>query len=416
MRKILFPVLAAFMLAGFYSAAVTKKVLFIGNSYTYTNNMPSIVDSIARALGDTIIYDVSAPGGHTLQQHCTNATTIAKIFSQQWDIVVIHEQSQMPSFPPAQVATDVYPYAHILDSMVHANDSCTQTMFMMTWGHANGDPMNCPGYPVICTFDGMQMRLRESYLQMAIDNHADVIPVGSAFKIMVDSAYTPWLFMGDSSHPVVPGSYLEACVIYSSIYHKNTQNCTYTDGLTTTDAHLLQRIATKVVFDSLNLWQGTGQYPYAGFTHSGTSPVIFSHHSPVYGSHYWSYGDGNHDTAANPSHIYATGGYHVVMHTVTTTCFTETMTDTVFTTAGINENAKPDNAMLVMQQGNGMVTFQLMGTGYSVLEIFDSKGSLVKKYNAPSQQFADKFVPGLYIYRLYNNTNTAFSVGKMSIW
>src|SRR6185369_11530052 len=123
----------------------------------------------------------------TFQQHTTNATTISGIFSQPWDIVVLQEQSQMPSFPPAQVATDVYPFAARLDSFVHANDTCTQTMFMMTWGRKYGDAMNCPSYPVVCAYVGMQSRLRDSYLQMTQDNHATVAPMGSAWKVIIDS-------------------------------------------------------------------------------------------------------------------------------------------------------------------------------------------------------------------------------------
>ena len=330
MRKISLITLLCSLVIAATSEARTRKVLFIGNSYTYTNNMPLILQNMAAAMGDTLVYDESDPGGYTLNQHSTYATTITKIFSNQWDVVVIHEQSQMPSFPPAQVMTDVYPYAARLDSMVHANDTCTQTMFMMTWGHANGDPMNCPGYPAICTYDGMQQRLRESYMEMGATNHAAVAPVGMAFKIMIDSAYSPWLISADSSHPVVAGSYLEAAVLYGSIFHKHILNCTYTSGLSATDAHLLQRVADKAFFDSLSLWQGPGHYPYAGFTTVvvGMGATLTSQ-SVEPGSHTWNFGDATTDTAANPAHTYSSVGTYTVTHTITTDCFTETATATV---------------------------------------------------------------------------------------
>jgi hypothetical protein len=129
--------------------------------------------------------------------------------------VVLQEQSEMPSFPPAEVDTEVYPYAHALDSMIHANDSCTQTMFLMTWGHANGDPLNCASYPVICTYAGMQQRLHDSYMEMTQLNHAIVAPVGVAWREMIDS-FAPgiWLYITDSSHPNIYGSFLEASVVY----------------------------------------------------------------------------------------------------------------------------------------------------------------------------------------------------------
>ena len=160
--------------------AQPKRILWIGNSYTTVNNLPLLFHDLALSAGDTVIYDSNAPGGYTFQQHAVNATTIQKIYSQPWDYVVLQAQSQEPSFPPAQVDSETYPYAHILDSLIRDNDSCSETIFYMTWGKKYGDQMNCSGYPVLCTFDGVQSRLTDSYLQMANDNHALVAPVGRA--------------------------------------------------------------------------------------------------------------------------------------------------------------------------------------------------------------------------------------------
>ncbi len=418
MRKNLLLIVVAVLLAA-TATATKKKVLFIGNSYTYTNNMPLMLQSLATSLGDTLIYDESDPGGYTLQQHTVYANTITKIFSQQWDLVVIHEQSQMPAFPPSQVATDTYPYAARLDSMVHANDSCTQTMFMMTWGHANGDPMNCGSYPAICTYDGMQQRLRESYMEMALNNNAIVAPVGMAFKIMVDSAYTPWLFISDSSHPLVPGSYLESCVLYGSIFHKPTLNASYLSGLSATDAHLLQRIADKVVFDSMDLWQQHGHYPYAGFTHSTSgSTVSYTSTSTVPSADSWSFGDMATDTAGNPSHIYTNNGTYTVSHTVSNNCFSETLTDTVhigLTTIGVNDisGAIPG---VIIAQGGGALRFALTLNANDKLELIDMKGVVVKTYSAATLPATDNLVPGIYVYRLYSNNGASISVGKVSVY
>ena len=401
------------------SFATTKKVLFIGNSYTFTNNMPLMVQSIATAFGDTLIYDESDPGGYTLMQHTTYPTTIAKIASRPWDVVMIHEQSQMPAFPPSQVLTDVYPYATRLDSMVHANDTCTQTMFLMTWGHANGDPSNCAGYPAICTYGGMQKRLRESYMEMALNNHAAVAPVGMAFKLMIDSMYAPWLISSDSSHPVVAGSYLEACVVYASIFHKETRNCSYIAGLTTADAGTLQRVADKVVFDSLTLWQQNGHYPSAVFTHvTAGSAVTFTGHSAVPSGYSWSFGDMISDTTANPVHVYTASGTYVVSHTVTTPCFTETLTDTVHIgspATGIN-SVRGNASASIISQGNGIVRYDLQLQGNDELQITDMKGSVVRRYNAGNLPAADRLQQGIYVYRLFTYNGKEMAAGQISVY
>lgn len=398
--------------------ATTRKVLFIGNSYTYTNNMPLMLQTMATNLGDTLIYDESDPGGYTFSAHCTNATTISKIFSRQWDVVVLQEQSQLPSFPPAEVDTEVYPYAHILDSMIHANDSCTQTMFLMTWGHANGDPMNCGFYPVICTYAGMQMRLRESYLQMTQDNQAVVAPVGSAFNIVMDSFSSIWLFSPDSSHPIIPGSYLETCVLYSSIFHKPTLNCTYTDGLSTTVAQTLQRVSDKVVMDSLYQWQHYGHYPAAGFGTSTTGlTTTFSSTSPYHGSSAWQFGDGGTDTATNPVHHYASATDFVVTHTITTNCFTETQTDTLHLgTTGIG-NLGSGSTLKISNIGGGKIIFHTtdLTTG-TLLDVYNISGQRVDSFNPNGKDIIQTYLPGIYFYQLYSESGARIGYGRVAVY
>ena len=50
----------------------TLRVLFLGNSYTTSNNLPNLVSQFAAANGDVVITDSNTPGGHTLYQHSTN--------------------------------------------------------------------------------------------------------------------------------------------------------------------------------------------------------------------------------------------------------------------------------------------------------------------------------------------------------
>ena len=67
----------------------TKEVLFVGNSYTFYNNLPQLVADIALSLGDTLIHDSSTPGGATFNAHSSNSQTLSKISQQQWDYVVL---------------------------------------------------------------------------------------------------------------------------------------------------------------------------------------------------------------------------------------------------------------------------------------------------------------------------------------
>ncbi|MFN5793339.1 MAG: hypothetical protein ACK455_00960, partial [Bacteroidota bacterium] len=141
MRTLTVAVLSLLIVA--YSNAETKRVLFIGNSYIYTNNLPQVLKDVALSNGDDVIFDSSAPGGHTFQQHSTNATTLSKIAQGNWDYIILQEQSQRPAFPISQVQTEVFPYAAYLDSLAKAQNPCATVMYYMTWGRKNGDASNC---------------------------------------------------------------------------------------------------------------------------------------------------------------------------------------------------------------------------------------------------------------------------------
>lgn len=377
-----------------------------------------MLQTLATALGDTLIYDESDPGGFTFELHCAYQPTISKIFSQQWDVVVLQDQSEEPAFDPSQVDTQVYPYAHRLDSMIYANNHCTQALFMMTWGHANGDTPNCPVYPPVCTYDGMQAGLRRSYLAMAQNNNGAVAPVGAAWKVVRDSFPTLWLYQPDSTHPLVSGSYLEACVLYNSIFHKKTLGASYTDGLTASNASTLQRIADKVTLDSITQWQQYGHYPDADFTYSSSgNQVTFSHPTTSTAKYLWQYGDGHTDTAANPVHTYASSGTYTVSHTAYTNCFTETVKETIslYRTGieNINANISP---IKIAQNGDGNITFIFPQEGtYSRLEVFDISGRLIKKYTVNGQNITDNLVPGFYEYRAYSARDNSVTCDKVVV-
>jgi len=306
-----------------------KEVLFIGNSYTYYNNMPQLVEQIALSFGDSLIYDSSTPGGANFNVHTNNTQTLAKINQQQWDYVVLQAQSQEPSFSPGQVANNTYPYAEILVDSIYANSSCTEPLFFMTWGRKYGDQQNCVAYPPICTYLGMQQRLRESYLEMAFNDSASCAPVGMAWKksIAIDSTLN--LYSSDNSHPSIYGSYLAACTFYASIFKKSAVGSSYwPNAIDSLTALSLQEIGSSTVLDSLAVWNIFDSY--FTFDQMGDS-VSFTNLSSNYESLLWNFGDGETTTDQHPTHTYAANGSYTIQLIATTNsgCITDTLTATV---------------------------------------------------------------------------------------
>lgn len=398
--------IALTLLASINVQATIRKVLFIGNSYVYTNDLPNVIKQLAASLGDTLIYDQNTPGGYTFEKHRSDATTINKIFSQKWDIVILQEQSQRPAFSPAQVALDTYKPAFSLDSMIRINNACTETMFFMTWGYKTGDAGNCPNYPPICTYEGMQTRLRESYLQMAKDNNAIVSPVGAAWKQVRDSFPAIDLYSPDESHPSVNGTYLAACVFYASIFHKNPVASTFNNGLAAADANNLKRIAGKVVLDSFSKWNVYGNYTYANYTKSVAGKTATFTNTSVYNSNnYWTFGDGGNSTAVSPVHTYTTNGKYQVMLTASNGCFSETKKDSI--TIGpvfINELERDGTLLSAAAKGNNSVLLQNAANSAYRYIITDVTGRTIIDNNIAAQSNAtiQLDIAGIYIISFYN--------------
>lgn len=252
--------------------AAKLKVLFLGNSYTYTNDLPSLISSIATSKGDTVTYDSYCPGGYTIYQHSTDATTLAKIRSQAWDYIVIQEQSQIGAMYDDSALPDpsyfwLGPNLNLND-VIKSNQPRARVLYFMTWGRQNGDSEFCPSLDYMCNYNSMQSALRENYMFMANTNAASVAPVGVAWWKTRLSASGINLYSGDGSHPSVEGSYLAACTFYSSLFGKSATGSNFTSGLVSTVASTLQLYATKVVLDSISNWQL--KFPFTTPKPSGT--------------------------------------------------------------------------------------------------------------------------------------------------
>ena len=293
--------------------AQTYDVLFLGNSYTYANNLPLMISEIALSFGDTVNYDSNTPGGCTLQGHTINSTSLSKISQQSWDFVVIQAQSQEPSFPPSQVATQTYPYAQILVDSIAANDSCTEPVFFMTWGRKNGDANNASFYPILGTYLGMQWRLRQSYLEMGLTHNATVAPVGMSWKKSIQTNPSFELYSPDESHPNIAGSYLAACTFYCTLFNKSCVGSSYyPSSLSASDAAYLQDLASTTVLDSTATWN---MFDIQNIDAFGDITFDFSAETSNADGYFWDFGDGNESTDQNPKYTYSNFGiaYNVLL-------------------------------------------------------------------------------------------------------
>lgn len=202
--------------------------------------------------GDEFEYEMSAPGGYTFQQHCS--ISLPYIQQGDWDYVVLQEQSQLPSFPDADFMQQSYPYAMQLCNLIHEYNPQAKIFFYMTWGRKNGDSQNCPIFPPLCTYEGMDSLLYARYMLMAEDNHTCVSPVGAAWHYVRNHYPEVELYQSDESHPAYLGSYIAACCFYTLFTGRNPLDNSWNGTLDDNLANLAKTAVKNVVFDSLSKW------------------------------------------------------------------------------------------------------------------------------------------------------------------
>lgn len=409
--------LDAFSQFGFASKSVS--VLFIGNSYTYVNDLPLMIDSLAAANGDTLIYTQSTPGGYSLQDHTLNAQTIASIQQQQWDFVVLQEQSQRPSLDPSYVDASVIPYLLYLDSLIKQNNLCTQVVLFETWGRRYGDASNCSFYPPVCTYGGMQDRLRESYKRMADTVHGIMAPVGEAFRNMIQFDSTVVLYDPDNSHPSLKGTYLAACAFYQVLFHRTSLGNTFTAGMTIADVQYLQLFADATVKGSLNTWNIGIHEPWASFTWQqldATGLTSFQSVSDSSLTHFWDFGDSTTSSDANPIHQYTWSQYFPVRHVVCNSCKCDTFFLTnniiIFPSSLSELNSEYHFRIFPNPIGSENINIVCKTKSSNPPELFSCDGKKLTVEISETENGwliqTNKLSSGIYLIRIPSTTNTGF--------
>jgi hypothetical protein len=219
--------------SGDTSPPIPQELLFVGNSYTYYNDLDQLVASFATSLPGAPIVTASrvASGGYRLPQHASDAATdgtpLAAFLGAgpypAWTFVVLQDQSQIPGFPESQPER-IDSIAAAVELAARAHEHGATTLLFQTWGRRNGDASNPDRFPDFVTMNNL---LAEGYAQMeqairAAGHPVRRVPVGAAFaairegdlaagKDPLDSASLfSRLFVADGSHPSLAGSYLAA--------------------------------------------------------------------------------------------------------------------------------------------------------------------------------------------------------------
>ncbi len=238
--------------SGFPVIPDTTKILFIGNSLTYFNNMPDMVGQLAELNNHEVLIEKATIGGTPLRQMVNNSFITNKINSNNWSYVVL-QSDDITAFP------DMY---HIeintLESFktkIRNNNNSTKILYMMIWGLRNGVTIQeLNGQFVYYSYTEYMQKIYNGTLHIANETDLIISPVGWTWKKVRNDHPGIELFASDNAHPSYKGSYLCAAVHYSVLFKESCTNIQFNGTLTNDEALILRSTASSIVLDSLSLW------------------------------------------------------------------------------------------------------------------------------------------------------------------
>lgn len=179
---------------GIPSLVGNRRVLFIGNSHTYVNDLPGMLVSLARASGDTALRaaEVSFPN-FGLEDHAAQGNAVKALSRSGWEFVVLQQGTS--ALPESQV--NLIFWSEQFEPFVRA---------------AGAEPVLYQIWPLASQRYNAEAALT-SYHNAAVAVGGIFAPAGDAFTAALDSAPGIGVYAVDGLHASYRGTYLAALVI-----------------------------------------------------------------------------------------------------------------------------------------------------------------------------------------------------------
>ncbi|HWA40984.1 MAG TPA: hypothetical protein VG712_05185 [Gemmatimonadales bacterium] len=173
------------------------RVLFVGNSLTYTNDLPAMVEAIALANGDTFYTKSLAFPDWGLQDHWEEGSAPDEITKEEWDVVVM--QQGPSSLPESRV--DLLLWAGKFGDLAAIHHTCT-AMYEV-WPAKN--------------YLNTMPAVHDHYAEAADSIGGLFLPAGDAWINAWAKDADLALYGPDNFHPSPLGTYLAALAVYSGL-------------------------------------------------------------------------------------------------------------------------------------------------------------------------------------------------------
>ena len=219
-------------------------ILFIGNSFTYYNEMPKMLEKMCQANGYKVHIEHITYGGYSLIQYLEVKSKVSKrIYDKlkeiKWDYVVLQEQSSKADVNKTEFLSSV----DRLNKLIISNDA--KTILYSTWAYkAGSDKLTSTGY----SFDEFHNSLTSAYIDAEKIFKVLRAPVGTVFSKICKEEATINLYDDDNFHPSLVGSYVVAYTFYTLLFGFQNNEGIVENGISLT----LVETIRKYVLETFN--------------------------------------------------------------------------------------------------------------------------------------------------------------------
>jgi hypothetical protein len=174
----------------------TLRILFIGNSLTYANDLPAVVQRLGQSdPSRSVVVSSVAFGDYSLEDHWNRGDAQRAIASARWDLVVLQQG-------PSALAES---RALLVDYT---------TRFAGEIRKVGGRPALYMVWPPMSR-ETEWSAVSASYAAAAAAVNGLLLPAGEALRAVRAGTPSIPLFEGDGYHPSVAGTYGVALVVYA---------------------------------------------------------------------------------------------------------------------------------------------------------------------------------------------------------
>lgn len=177
------------------------KVLFIGNSLTYSNDLPLMVQIVGEAAGHEIAVRSITIGNYSLEDHWVSGSAQEMIQAADWDVVVLQQGPSSLALNKLQLKES----AQKFDTIIRAQGA--RTALYMVW----------PELSRPAAFDAVS----DAYSQAAEVVDGMLFPVGEAWRVAWSMDPELPFYGSDGFHPTSLGSALAALVIFQQLFNES---------------------------------------------------------------------------------------------------------------------------------------------------------------------------------------------------